>query len=63
MPTFFLLAGFFTAKLVQRDGVRAALMNRVRRILLPWVASLVLILPVTALFTVDFMIAAQTGSA
>jgi glucan biosynthesis protein C len=47
MPLFFLLAGLFAALLVQKYGVRAALENRVRRILLPFLLCLVTIVPLT----------------
>jgi glucan biosynthesis protein C len=47
MPLFFLLAGLFAALLVQKHGVRAALENRARRILLPFLICLFTLVPVT----------------
>jgi fucose 4-O-acetylase-like acetyltransferase len=37
MPVFFVAAGFFGALLMQRDGVRAFIANRAKRVLLPLV--------------------------
>jgi glucans biosynthesis protein C len=62
MPTFFLVAGFFAAMMVQRRGLLETWRNRARRILLPWLASLVLILPVTVWFTINFWLAARYGT-
>ncbi len=62
MPTFFLLAGFFTALLVEKRGIGGTLKNRASRILLPLLAALVVILPPTGLLTLDFMLAARFGT-
>jgi len=48
MPAFFLLSGFFGALLWQRRGARAMLKNRVKRIVLPFAAFVVLLQPVVA---------------
>jgi glucans biosynthesis protein C len=44
MPIFFVVAGFFAALLVERRGVGAMLKNRCRRILLPFVVFVPLVL-------------------
>lgn len=62
MPTFFVLAGFFTSLLVDKRGVRGTYHNRARRILAPLLAALVLILPVTALFMLDYMLSVKFGT-
>ena len=59
MPAFFVLAGFFTALLVAKRGLRGTWRNRVSRILLPLIASLVLILPVTGLLMLSFFAGAR----
>ncbi|WP_101759576.1 acyltransferase family protein [Oceanicoccus sp. KOV_DT_Chl] len=43
MPTFFLLSGFFTALLVSRSGLSGMLLNRRKRLLLPFVIFLPLL--------------------
>ena len=62
MPTFFVVAGFFTALLVERRGVAATYKDRARRVLAPLVAGAVTIMPLTVLFMVDFLLAAGFGS-
>ena len=54
MPLFFILAGFFAALLVRKYGLRKTAINRVKRVMLPFLGSLVTILPVTlwAVFSV-----------
>lgn len=47
MPLFFVLAGFFTALLVNRYSLHAMYMNRIRRILVPFLLGLVTIVPLT----------------
>jgi len=47
MPLFFLIAGFFSRMVLQKDGVRSFLKKRTERILLPFVFSLLFILPLT----------------
>src|SRR5688572_27420147 len=63
MPAFFALAGFFTALLVEKRGVKGALQNRAARIALPFVVGLFTILPLTLLFMVQFSFAVQPGIA
>ena len=62
MPTFFVLAGFFTALLVQKRGVCGTLRNRASRIFLPLLAALVLILPPTLILMSDFMLSVRFGT-
>ncbi len=62
MPTFFVLAGFFTALLVEKRGVNGTLGNRASRILLPLLAALVLILPPTLILMSDFMLSVRFGT-
>ncbi len=45
MPLFFFLAGFFAHLLVQRLGVRAFAVQRARRIGIPFLAGMLLIIP------------------
>lgn len=45
LQTFFLLAGFFSALLVAKRGVRSFVMNRFWRIVVPFVLSLLLLVP------------------
>lgn len=47
MATFFLISGFFTAMVCSRSDVRAFVVNRGRLILLPFVAGVLLLNPVT----------------
>jgi peptidoglycan/LPS O-acetylase OafA/YrhL len=46
MPVFFAMAGFFFALLTSRRGVNAALLNRVKRILLPFILGWAVLAPV-----------------
>jgi glucans biosynthesis protein C len=62
MPTFFLVAGFFTALLIRRRGVAATYKDRARRVLAPLVAGFFTIMPLTLLLMVDFQLAAGYGS-
>jgi len=62
MPCFFVLAGFFTALLVEKRGVAGALRNRVARIAAPFALSMITILPVTLFFMLDFLMAAHYGA-
>ena len=62
MPTFFVLAGFFTALLIEKRGLRGTYANRAKRILAPLAAGVVTILPVTALFAASFMVSARFGT-
>lgn len=64
MPLFFLLAGFFTALLVQKYGLRGALENRSKRILIPFLLCLLTIVPLTDwLFFSTFFSGQQGGFA
>ena len=45
MPLFFLISGFFTAMLACRQGSGGMLKNRAARILIPFVISVVTIIP------------------
>ncbi len=62
MPTFFVLAGFFSALLVEKRGLWGTWKNRAARILAPLVAGIVTILPLTFLFIFDFMLSARYGT-
>ncbi len=61
MPTFFVLAGFFTALLVERRGVWGTYKNRGARVLAPLLAGIVTVLPLAGLFMIDFMLSARFG--
>lgn len=61
MPTFFVLAGFFTALLVERRGLWGTYKNRGARVLAPLLAGSVTVLPLAGLFTIDFMLSARFG--
>ena len=62
MQAFFLIAGFFTALLVAKRGVRATYKDRIYRILVPLIVASVTILPITALFMVNFFLSARFGT-
>ncbi len=62
MPTFFVLAGFFTALLIEKRGLWGTYKNRASRILAPLAAGIVTILPLTALLMFDFMLSARFGT-
>jgi len=62
MPTFFVVAGFFTSLLVEKRGVKGTYMDRARRVLAPLVASICTILPLTVLVMLDFYLAARFGT-
>jgi peptidoglycan/LPS O-acetylase OafA/YrhL len=62
MPTFFVLAGFFTALLVEKRGLAGAYKDRARRVLAPLAAGIVTILPVTGLLLIDFWLSARFES-
>ena len=62
MPTFFVLAGFFTSLLLEKRGLWGTYKNRGARVLAPLVAAIVVILPVTGLFMLDFMLSARFGT-
>src|SRR5258706_926652 len=56
MPTFFVLAGFFTALLVEKRGVAGAYRNRLARVAAPFAAGVFPILPPSAFFFVGFFV-------
>ena len=47
MPVFYVMAGFFTALLWQRYGLRRAAINRFWRIVVPFVVGSIIVFPVT----------------
>ena len=47
MPLFFLISGFFTAMLWRKRGLRALIMHRFKRVFIPCMVSLVIIIPIT----------------
>jgi len=49
MPTFFIMAGFFSALLLRKNGRRGFLLNRTLRILLPLVLGYLFIVPLCRL--------------
>ena len=61
MPTFFVLAGFFAALLVEKRGLWGTYRNRAARVLAPLAVALLTIFPVTAIFVLDFAMAAKYG--
>ena len=62
MPTFFVVAGFFTSLLVEKRGIKGTYKDRARRVLAPLVASIFTILPLTILVMLDFYLAARFGT-
>ena len=61
MPTFFVLAGFFAALLVDKRGIWGTYRNRAARILAPFLAGMVTVLPLSLILFVDFAIAVLYG--
>lgn len=61
MPVFFVLAGFFSALLVEKRGLWGTYRNRAARVLAPLAAGIVTILPLTIVLAVDFFLAAKYG--
>jgi len=62
MPVFFVMAGFFASLLVQKRGIAGMLKNRAARILAPFLAGLVLVLPPTLLLVVAYMVSVRFGT-
>ena len=62
MPTFFVLAGFFAMLLAEKRGLRGMSLDRMRRVLAPLAAAIVVILPITGLLMIDFMLDARFGT-
>jgi glucan biosynthesis protein C len=59
MPTFFVLAGFFAALLIEKRGLWGMYKDRARRVLAPLAVGIVTILPVTGLLMLDFMLSVR----
>lgn len=59
MPTFFVLAGFFSALLTEKRGLWGTYKDRARRVLAPLAVGIVTILPLTGLIMLDFMLSAR----
>lgn len=47
MPVFFMMAGFFAALLYTRRGPRGLMLNRLKRILVPFVVGWLVLFPLT----------------
>jgi glucans biosynthesis protein C len=62
MPTFFVLAGFFAALLVERRGLWGMYRDRGARVVAPMFAGIVSVVPLAMLFMLDFMLATRYGS-
>lgn len=62
MPTFFVLAGFFAALLVEKRGMWGTYGNRAARILAPFLAGMVTVMPLAALFMLDFTLSVRFGT-
>ena len=62
MPTFFVLAGFFASLLVDKRGIWGTYKNRAARILGPFLAGLVTVVPLSVLFFFDLMLALRFGT-
>ena len=61
-PTFLVVAGFFAALLIEKRGLIGMWKNRSARILAPFLAALVTILPISGFFAVSFFFGARYGS-
>lgn len=62
MPTFFVLAGFFASLLVEKRGIRGTYRNRAARILGPFLAGLVTVVPLAVLFFLDLILSLRFGT-
>ena len=62
MPTFFVLAGFFTSLLLEKRGLWGTYKNRGARVLAPLLAGIVTVLPLAGLFMIDFMLSVRFGT-
>jgi len=62
MPTFFVLAGFFAALLVEKRGLQGMLLNRAWRIAAPLAGAIATILPVTVVLWLDFLLSVRFGT-
>jgi peptidoglycan/LPS O-acetylase OafA/YrhL len=61
MPLFFVLAGFFTALLVEKYGLLGSWANRAKRIAVPLLVGMVTIVPLTGWLAVSFFVSTSTG--
>ena len=55
MPVFFVLSGFFAALLYDKKGTKATLKNRFNRIVLPFIAAMILIAPLTKIVIMHYV--------
>ncbi|NTW33709.1 MAG: acyltransferase family protein [Bacteroidetes bacterium] len=55
IPVFFVLAGFFLAMQYSKRGLKNTYLNRVFRILFPFIASMILIAPLTRIIFMHFV--------
>lgn len=62
MPLFFVLAGFFAALLEEKRGIWGMYRDRAARIVAPMLAAIVVILPPTTIFALDFMLSVRFGT-
>jgi peptidoglycan/LPS O-acetylase OafA/YrhL len=62
MPTFFVLAGFFASLLVEKRGIWGTYKNRAARILAPFAAGMVTVVPLSVLFFFDLMLTLRFGT-
>jgi glucans biosynthesis protein C len=62
MPAFFLLSGFFTELLIERRGLLPAGRNRLERVALPFLFSLVTILPLNVYFVSAYVDLSHHGT-
>ena len=62
MPTFFVLAGFFCALLVEKRGLWETYKNRAARVAAPLAAACLTILPLTLVLFLDMAMAVKYGA-
>ena len=62
MPTFFVLAGFFTSLLLEKRGLSGTYQNRGARVLAPLLVGIVTVLPLAGLFMIDFILSVRFGT-
>ncbi len=62
MPTFFVLAGFFASLLVEKRGLWGTYKNRMARVLAPLAAGMLTVMPLAALFMLDFTLSVKYGT-
>ncbi len=56
MPLFFVLAGFFSALIISSKGIKGYIHNRLLRIVVPFIASLIVLMPL-----INFAVAFSKG--